>query len=996
MAIYHCSVKTIGRSGGRSAVNSAAYRSGEKLFDESLEKTFFYSGKSQDVMHKEIMAPDNVPELVFSREKLWNAVEAAEKRKDSQLAREIEISLPREFTTDQNIALVREYAEREFVDRGMVADICLHYGMKGDNYNPHAHIMLTMRSIDEQGFGKKDVSWNNRGLLNEWRESWADVCNKHLAINGFEITVDHRSLADQGIELVPQNVELPVDAKDRLTGQRERQLEIMRENGERLSADPGIVLSAITKCKSVFNDRDIAHYLNSRTVDKEQFDSVLYKVKAHEHLVQLSVKDGKSLYTTKEIIDVERNLFSDARDMSGTSGFKVKSSGFDDIGAKDNLSIEQKAAVDYICQDKNFRAVVGYAGTGKTHMLSSARQVWENSGYRVSGATLSGIAAQGLEKGSGIESTTVARKLIDWDNGRNKLSSKDVLVIDEAGMLSVRDVSRIMSEARGAGAKVVMLGDPQQLQAIEAGAAFRGVVEREGCLKMSDVQRQEITWQREATKMLALGGIDQALDKYKENGHVKYCFTDQEQVIDKMVDAWAKGREASADATETQIMLAHKKKDVAELNNKVREVLKNRGELNDGIRLNTVNGPKEFSPGDKVYFLRNDNSLAVRNGTLGEVSSVDKNSNIVVSIKEPSGERNISFNVEDYKHIDHGYAATIHKAQGITVDRSYVLASRGFNQNLTYVAMSRHVKSAEMFWSGNDFKSFNHLKWHLGKEAQKENALDYMKSAQEFSEARGIRAVYEDIKAKFIEGYNDIKNKVCTGVIDKVREARDVVGRSNIMKSLEERMEYNKGIKTFEKENKCKVSGKMRYRDNFKFHSLQKFGDKEYGFLQVSKDIYRVHPGEKCQDLNPGDKGYMTAAIGGVVAVPTEETKWNRQVQGLKAEYGKEITQDIKYGDKGIFRDTFQFGRKEYIVMEKYDKVVVIDRQDFRGSMKVGDYMKIDKTVEEFYSRKTGTISKSECLVAVRDEQKHQKIEQEKAKELVIEKTMSKEMDFGM
>ena len=94
-----------------------------------------------------------------------------------------------------------------------------------------------------------------------------------------------------------------------------------------------------------------------------------------------------------------------------------------------------------------------------------------------------------------------------------------------------------------------------------------------------------------------------------------------------------------------------------------------------------------------------------------------------------------------------------------------------------------------------------------------------------------------------------------------------------------------------------------------------------------------------------------------------------------------------------VFRDTFQFGRKEYIVMEKYDKVVVIDRQDFRGSMKVGDYMKIDKAVEEFYSRKTRTISKSECLVAVKDEQKHQKLEQQK--ELVMERKMSRGMSFG-
>lgn len=382
MAMYHCSVKTIGRSGGSNVVNSAAYRSGEKLKEYQLDKTFYYSGKEMDVMYKEIIAPEKVPEWALDREKLWNEVERVEKRKDSQLAREVEISLPREFSVDQNIVLVKEYVQKEFIDKGMVADVCMHYGIKGDSYNPHAHVMLTMRNIDEQGFGKKNVSWNNRELLKEWRESWCELSNKHLALNGIDQQIDHRSLKEQGIELVPQNVELPNDAKERLIDQRERQLEIMRENGERLKENPEIALHAITNRQSTFTERDIARYVNSRTVDKEQYDVVMGRIKGNEDLVKLSVDEGKERYTTKQMLDTERKMFKGASKLSNNKGFEVNKEFVYEMSEKANLSKEQSSAVEYITQSKGIANIVGYAGTGKTHMLDTAREVWERSGYR--------------------------------------------------------------------------------------------------------------------------------------------------------------------------------------------------------------------------------------------------------------------------------------------------------------------------------------------------------------------------------------------------------------------------------------------------------------------------------------------------------------------------------------------------------------------------------------------------------------------------------------
>ncbi|HEM6943937.1 TPA: MobA/MobL family protein, partial [Legionella pneumophila] len=151
MAIYRFSAQPISRSQGRSVVASSAYRSGEKIIDERTGTTYDYTDKN-DVVHKEIFLPESAPQWMSERSKLWNAVELGENRKDAQLAREVQLALPRELTIEQNTELVREFVKTEFVALGMVADVCFH-NPKGDDglYQPHAHILLTLREVDEEG-----------------------------------------------------------------------------------------------------------------------------------------------------------------------------------------------------------------------------------------------------------------------------------------------------------------------------------------------------------------------------------------------------------------------------------------------------------------------------------------------------------------------------------------------------------------------------------------------------------------------------------------------------------------------------------------------------------------------------------------------------------------------------------------------------------------------------------------------------------------------------
>ena len=200
MAIYSFRMQVIGRSAGRSATAAAAYRSGEQVKDERTGQVHDYTGKS-DIYGSEILMPEGAPERLGDRALLWNEVERNEKRKDSQLCNEIMIALPAELSHSQKQELAREYVQGEFVSQGMIADIGYH---DFDSHNPHAHIMLTMRLVNEEGFGKKERKWNKRDAVREYRADWAEYANLALERAGIDERIDHRSLKEQGIEREPQ------------------------------------------------------------------------------------------------------------------------------------------------------------------------------------------------------------------------------------------------------------------------------------------------------------------------------------------------------------------------------------------------------------------------------------------------------------------------------------------------------------------------------------------------------------------------------------------------------------------------------------------------------------------------------------------------------------------------------------------------------------------------------------------------------------------------
>lgn len=198
MAIYHFSAQVISRSKGQSAVASASYRSGERLEDERTGETKYYARKVQP--ETMILSPSHAPDWVQDRNRLWNEVEKSETRKNSQLAREFNVALPRELSNEQQTELIKNYVQTEFVNKGMIADIAIH---RDDKDNPHAHVMLTTREISEEGFTVKNRDWNDRALLNQWREQWSAHANKSLEKAGIQERISHLSHEARGMEQLP-------------------------------------------------------------------------------------------------------------------------------------------------------------------------------------------------------------------------------------------------------------------------------------------------------------------------------------------------------------------------------------------------------------------------------------------------------------------------------------------------------------------------------------------------------------------------------------------------------------------------------------------------------------------------------------------------------------------------------------------------------------------------------------------------------------------------
>lgn len=757
MAIYHLSMKPVSRASGRSAVASMAYRAGEKLTNERDGITHDYTAK-QGVEHAEIVLPEGVnAEWAKDRSALWNAAEFAEKRKDARVAREFEIALPHELSAEQRLEATQEFAQELANRYGAAVDFAIHVPHDAsDVRNHHAHVMMTTRQVTEEGLGEKTyLEHKNARLLSaglattdmqlrDIRQTWEGIANERLAMAGLDIRIDHRSHSERGLEISPTE-HMGVHA----TQMERRGLDVARtrldeeaaqRNADLIREKPEQVLTLITGEKSVFDRRDVARtlhrYIND---DVQEFQSAFAKVMASPALVELQPErtdpaTGEielARYSTREMVEIESGMIESAQRMHGAHGHGVgrrhveraidrqdaalqrSAGGTSPAGDPSaRLSDEQRRAIEHITGPERIAAVVGYAGAGKSTMLAAAREAWEAEGYTVHGAALSGKAAEGLEESSGIQSRTLASWSRGWENDRGTIGRGDVFVIDEAGMVGSRQLARFVGEAEARGAKIVLVGDHEQLQAIGAGAPFRAITEEIGHAELSEIRRQRVDWQREASVDFATHRTAEGLAAYRDHGNISFAETG-EDARGQIVRDYLADRDERPEGT--RVAMAHRRADVRAINDEIRTALQDRGELAQGedagaLTFQTNDGKREFAPGDRIVFLENNRDLGVKNGMLGTVEHVEAGR--IVAQLDGRGGDSVSVPMGDYQAIDHGYATTIHKNQGATVDRSYVMASGTMDRHLTYVAMTRHRDGVQLYAAQDEFDNAGRLVEH--------------------------------------------------------------------------------------------------------------------------------------------------------------------------------------------------------------------------------------------------------------------------------------------
>jgi conjugative relaxase-like TrwC/TraI family protein len=396
-------------------------------------------------------------------------------------------------------------------------------------------------------------------------------------------------------------------------------------------------------------------------------------------------------WTTPELLATENRLID--RALSRTDDW-VGIAGSDRVlaalAARLTLSDEQTAMVERLTgSGAGVDVVVGVAGSGKTFAFGAAHEAWTTSGYRVIGAALSARAAVELQDGSGIPSTTLARLLADLDRpDADGLPPHCVLVVDEAAMVGTRQLARLLDHAQAANAKVVLVGDHHQLTAIEAGGAFAALAHLLDGIELTENRRQHQAWERDALAELRHGNPDAALAAYQTHDRLHQANT-PERLREQLVDDWWSARQAGG----RHLMVAARHADVDDLNRRARYHLATAGVLGDGVNI----GERCFAVGDDVIATRNDYRIMVFNGTRATITGIHRDARRIDAVDQAGHPMVIPFAYAEAGHLTWGYATTLHKAQGATLDQTFLLADDTLHREQSYSGLSRGVEANDLY-----------------------------------------------------------------------------------------------------------------------------------------------------------------------------------------------------------------------------------------------------------------------------------------------------------
>ncbi len=729
MAIAFARARYLSRASGGNAVRSAAYNAREAIAAERTGEVFHFRHRDAPEHHA-VLLPDGADARFADCAVLWNAAEVAERRKDAQVAREIVLALPadRELTTEDRIELARSFAAQHFVAKGLAVQLDVHAphkdrgegegafaGTGGDHTNWHAHLLITTRRLEGEGFAAKKARdldpevrrAGGRAVVADgevWGELWRAHQDRYFQEHGIDLRVDPTA-AHPGEHIGPVRMR-KVDSPAVLRA------EALRTTNEAAARDPEQVLAALTRNNATFTERDLDRYLakhlgagsdgTAESAAAREIAAAKAAVLGHRDvLVLLDRQTGEAVgrFSTRTVRTEEVAALADGAAVAGVRQHQGVAAGYQAAAiASRTMRDDQRAAFEHAVSAGGLKLIEGRAGTGKSYTLAAVREAHQLAGYRVVGLGPTNAVMQDLTADGFAETATVHSALFRLKNGRLAFDQRTVLVVDEAAMLDSRVTGELLAEARRAGAKVVLAGDDRQLASIERGGLFTELVARHGAAELTEVTRQRVDWQRQASRDLAEGRFDSAIAAYDRHGGITWT-ADQEAARAALVVQWK--ADTAADRQSSRFVFAYTNADVTELNAELRQVRRERGELaSPDVRFATKHGEADFAVGDRVQFTETDKKLHIYNGNAGVITGIDaRTGQVTARLDAAAGTigREVTWNAAEFQGFRHGYAGTIYKGQGKTLDHTYLLHTHHWRAAASYVALTRQRESAQVF-----------------------------------------------------------------------------------------------------------------------------------------------------------------------------------------------------------------------------------------------------------------------------------------------------------
>ena len=538
--------------------------------------------------------------------------------------------------------------------------------------------------------------------------------------------------------------------------------EDMNELREAIAArDAGRVLEAMTRQRSTFTGAELDRALQKEIYAKQGANAgekrsvelaraqFADKILDHAEAVHLSSERGGPTirYTTRGVLEAEAHVWrsADALAASRTHGLDDRQrKSVLDTDRYEGISREQARAFRHATGAEGLAIIDGLAGTGKSRTTRAVREAYEAAGHRVIGLAWTHRVVQDMEHNNGFEhASTVKRELFMLANGRQQWDSKTVVIVDEAAMLDTAHMAMISAYAKDAGAKLILVGDDRQLASIERGGMFGVLKDRFGAATLKEINRHYHGDDRRASEYFAEGQFHKALGIYEQKGAIHWTRT-QREARAELLDSYA--RDVAAAPDKSRFIFAYTNRDVAELNQGAREVHRKSGRLGADHQLDSVDGRLAFAAGDRIQFTKTDKKAGIYNGTVGTVREI-AGSCVTVEIEDG---KKVSFDNADFQNFRHGYAGTIYKGQGATVDQSYLYHSEHWRASASYVGMTRHREKAELFAATNTAADIDELARQMSRlDEGKRYAASHFHHRQHIGPVRPLTAA--EIMVRFAD-----------------------------------------------------------------------------------------------------------------------------------------------------------------------------------------------------------------------------------------------------